>query len=107
LGHKTSQCVIFRDLVQKALQEGRLKFGEKPKSKQQVDEDPLQIADAAYTEPFECLMLEALNLTEGGQLISIPEEEYENKVEEVYPQAGETLLDFLQRCKENDGEATL
>ncbi|KAK2384028.1 hypothetical protein QL285_071424 [Trifolium repens] len=52
-------------------------------------------------------MLEALNLTEGGQLVSIPEEEYENKVEEVYPQAGETLLDFLQRCKENDGEATL
>ncbi|WJX16101.1 hypothetical protein P8452_06177 [Trifolium repens] len=107
LGHKTSQCVLFRDLVQKALQEGRLKFGEKPKSKQQVDEDPLQIADAAYTEPFECLMLEALNLTEGGQLVSIPEEEYENKVEEVYPQPGETLLDFLQRCKENDGEATL
>ncbi|KAK2384605.1 hypothetical protein QL285_071934 [Trifolium repens] len=107
LGHKTSQCVLFRDLVQKALQEGRLKFGEKPKSKQLVDEDPLQIADAAYTEPFECLMLEALNLTEGGQLVSIPEEEYENKVEEVYPQPGETLLDFLQRCKENDGEATL
>ncbi|WJX20372.1 hypothetical protein P8452_09935 [Trifolium repens] len=50
---------------------------------------------------------QALNLTEGGQLVSIPEEEYENKVEEVYPQAGETLLDFLQRCKENDGEATL
>ncbi|KAK2444838.1 hypothetical protein QL285_015833 [Trifolium repens] len=107
LGHKTSQCVLFRDLVQKALQEGRVKFGEKPKSKQLVDEDPLQIADAAYTEPFECLMLEALNLTEGGQLVSIPEEEYENKVEEVYPQPGETLLDFLQRCKENDGEATL
>ncbi|WJX12400.1 hypothetical protein P8452_02908 [Trifolium repens] len=107
LGHKTSQCVLFRDLVQKALQEGRLKFGEKPKSKQQVDENPLQIADAAYTEPFECLMIEALNLTEGGQLVFIPEEEYENKVEEVYPQAGETLLDFLQRCKENDGEATL
>src|ERR1044072_2213563 len=28
LGHKTSQCVLFRDLVQEAIKEGRLKFGE-------------------------------------------------------------------------------
>lgn len=27
LGHKTPQCVLFRDLVQKALKEGRLLFG--------------------------------------------------------------------------------
>ena len=31
LGHKTSQCVLFRDLVQDAIKEGRLKFGDKPK----------------------------------------------------------------------------
>ncbi|XP_058778195.1 uncharacterized protein LOC131652365, partial [Vicia villosa] len=43
LGHKTSQCVLFRDLVQKALKEGRLQFGEKPKSSMQVDTDPLQV----------------------------------------------------------------
>lgn len=32
LGHKTSRCVLFRDLVQKALKEGMLQFGEKPKA---------------------------------------------------------------------------
>ncbi|XP_058776003.1 uncharacterized protein LOC131650309, partial [Vicia villosa] len=50
LGHKTSQCVLFRDLVQKALKEGRLQFGEKPKSSMQVDSDPLQIVAFAITE---------------------------------------------------------
>ncbi|XP_050883426.1 uncharacterized protein LOC127086673 [Lathyrus oleraceus] len=42
LGHKTSQCVLFKDLVHKALKEGRLQFGEKPKALMQVDDDPLQ-----------------------------------------------------------------
>ncbi|XP_058724676.1 uncharacterized protein LOC131596119, partial [Vicia villosa] len=50
LGHKTSQCVLFRDLVQKALKEGRLQFGEKPKSSMQVDTNPLQVEEAHYTE---------------------------------------------------------
>ena len=30
LGHKTSQCFLFRDLVQQALKEGRLEFADKP-----------------------------------------------------------------------------
>jgi len=29
LGHNISHCVLFRDFVQKALNEGRLKFGDK------------------------------------------------------------------------------
>lgn len=41
IGHKTSQCIIFRDLVQGALKEGRLKFGDKAKTPMQVDDDPL------------------------------------------------------------------
>ncbi|XP_045831224.1 uncharacterized protein LOC123922561 [Trifolium pratense] len=56
LGHKTAQCVLFRDLVQKALKDGRLKFGEKSKQQMKIDEDPLQISDASYVEPVECLM---------------------------------------------------
>ncbi|XP_050890974.1 uncharacterized protein LOC127096451 [Lathyrus oleraceus] len=40
LVHKTHQCVLFRDLVQKALKEGRLQFGER--QKMQVDFDPLK-----------------------------------------------------------------
>jgi len=30
-GHNTSRCVVFRDSVQKALDEGRLKFADRPK----------------------------------------------------------------------------
>ena len=41
LGHKTSHCFLFRDLVQTAIQEGRLKFGEKPKNQMKIDADPL------------------------------------------------------------------
>ena len=62
LGHKTSQCFLFRDLVQNAIQEGRLKFGEKSKNQMKIDADPLQVAEANYTEPTEVNMVEA---TEG------------------------------------------
>ncbi|XP_050915346.1 uncharacterized protein LOC127130366 [Lathyrus oleraceus] len=41
LGHKTSQCFLFRDLVQNSIQEGRLKFGDKTQSQMKVDYDPL------------------------------------------------------------------
>lgn len=41
----------FRDLVQNVIQEGRLKFGEKPKSQMKIDSDPLQVADTHYIEP--------------------------------------------------------
>lgn len=42
IGHKTSQCFLFRDLVQKAIVDGRLKFGEKTKAQMRIDSDPLQ-----------------------------------------------------------------
>ncbi|XP_050918925.1 uncharacterized protein LOC127136411 [Lathyrus oleraceus] len=48
-GHKTSQCFLFRDLVQNTIQEGRLKFGDKPRSQMKIDSDPLQIVEAHYT----------------------------------------------------------
>jgi hypothetical protein len=37
-------------LVQKALNEGRLKFGDKSKPQMQVDVDPLKAVDAMYPE---------------------------------------------------------
>jgi len=37
-------------LVQKALNEGRLKFGDKSKPQMQVDVDPLKAVDEMYTE---------------------------------------------------------
>lgn len=51
LGHKPSQCFLFRDLMQNAIQEGRLNFGDKPRSQMKIDFDPLQIVEAHYTEP--------------------------------------------------------
>jgi len=42
LGHNLSRYTRFRDSVQKALNEGRLKFGEKTKQPMQVDADPLK-----------------------------------------------------------------
>ncbi|XP_050909200.1 uncharacterized protein LOC127122971 [Lathyrus oleraceus] len=59
LGHKTYQCVLFRDLVQKALKEGRLQFGERPKM--QVDYDPLKLEEALHVEPLECMVVETID----------------------------------------------
>jgi len=42
--------MVFRDSVQKELDEGRLKFGDKPKQPMQVDVDPLKKADSMYLE---------------------------------------------------------
>ena len=50
LGHKTSHCVLFRDLVQRALNEGRLKFRDKTNPQMQVDVDPLKDVNAMYTK---------------------------------------------------------
>ncbi|KAK2422316.1 hypothetical protein QL285_032860 [Trifolium repens] len=97
LGHRTSQCVLFRDLVQKALNEGRLKFGEKPKATK-ADAEPSQNADTLYAEPQAIMMVEAMEITE-VQVEKIPEEEYFEKMKVVYPRAEEDLIDFLNRCK--------
>ncbi|XP_050876761.1 uncharacterized protein LOC127080493 [Lathyrus oleraceus] len=45
------------DLVQNVIQEGRLKFRDKPRSQMKIDSDPLQVADAHYTEPDEVNMV--------------------------------------------------
>ena len=55
LGHKTSQCFLFRDLVQGAIKDERLKFADKPPMK--IDTNPLQ-ADANYVEPSSINMVE-------------------------------------------------
>ncbi|AES96971.2 hypothetical protein MTR_5g043720 [Medicago truncatula] len=49
-----------RDLVQRALSEGRLKFGDKTKPQMQVDVDPLKDVNAMYTEVASCNVVEAI-----------------------------------------------
>ena len=60
LGHKTSHCVLFKDLVQRALNEGILKFGDKTKPQMEVDVDPLKDVDAMYAEVASCNIVEAI-----------------------------------------------
>ncbi|MCH81201.1 hypothetical protein A2U01_0001985 [Trifolium medium] len=105
LGHKTYQCVLFRDLVQKALNEGRLKFADKAKPQMKVDTDPLpKTADSNYVEILHCNMVD---MVDPAPIKSIPEPEYEKKIQEVYPKAEEELVDFLNRCKLNNSEVML
>src|SRR4051812_40301704 len=59
LGHKTSQCFLFRDLIQNALNDGRLKFADKTKIQMRVDTNPLNIADASFCEVEDINMVEA------------------------------------------------
>lgn len=59
LDHNTSQCFLFRDLVQNAINDRRLKFKDMGKANMKIDFDPLQMADAYYTEHVNVHMIEA------------------------------------------------
>ncbi|MCI96424.1 hypothetical protein A2U01_0117724, partial [Trifolium medium] len=66
--------------------EGRLKFEDKSKPQMKVDSDPLKVAETSFVEPFEWLMVEAVEAT---TMQTVTEEEYVEKIKEVYPQAEE------------------
>ncbi|XP_050889499.1 uncharacterized protein LOC127094751 [Lathyrus oleraceus] len=73
-------------LVQKAMKDGRLQFGENPKSLMKVDSDPKKTEDANYTKPMEILMVEAaegsnLEVNKGEQISAISD----SNVQPVYP----------------------
>lgn len=57
LGHKISQCVICRDLIQNVLKDGRLKFGDTSKQPMKIDVDPLQVEDSNSVEPVNTMMV--------------------------------------------------
>ncbi|XP_050909590.1 uncharacterized protein LOC127123415 [Lathyrus oleraceus] len=93
---KRLNVLFFRDLVQNAIQEGRLKFNDKTRSQMKIDSDPLQITEAHYTEP------EEVNFTEVADDLCMTEviEDFVNglvmvRVHEYFEQA--PLGDFAQR----------
>ena len=47
--HKTNNCVHFRELIQKAIKEGRLTFKAKD-GKMKVDIDPFEVS-SSFAEP--------------------------------------------------------
>ncbi|XP_058775231.1 uncharacterized protein LOC131649487 [Vicia villosa] len=55
LGHSTSQCFLFRDLVQKSLQEGHLKFAAR---KMKIDSDPLRHEEDLFVETVDINMVD-------------------------------------------------
>ncbi|PNX81972.1 hypothetical protein L195_g037997, partial [Trifolium pratense] len=69
-----------------------------------IDYDPLQVAETSFVEPFECMMVEAIEAT---TMQAVSEEEYAEKIKGVYPQPEEELVDFLNRCKLSNKEVML
>ncbi|XP_058733315.1 uncharacterized protein LOC131604916 [Vicia villosa] len=55
LGHSTSRCFLFRDLVQKSLHEGRLKFATR---RVKIDADPLKQEEALFADVVDINMVE-------------------------------------------------
>jgi hypothetical protein len=52
-------------------------------------------------------MVDVMDLSGGTHIVAVPEEEYVEKINVVYPRAEEELIDFLQRCKLNKTEVVL
>jgi len=124
LGHNLSRCSRFRDSMQKALDEGRLKFGDKAKQPMQVDVDPLKKADSMYAEIVDINMVDISQglgagdsveasmpkkkLQEDTEMVTedhqsdnamVTEDQFEEKMRVAYPRAEEDLINFLNRCK--------
>jgi len=129
LGHNLSRCTRFRDSVEKALEEGRLKFGDKAKQPMQVDADPLKTVDSMYAEVVGINMvgiygeLMAIETpAHGGDLPAdvekvaedhhldaemVTKDQFAEKMKAAYPEAEEDLIDFLNRCKISNTHAML
>lgn len=132
LGHNLSRYTRFRDSVQKALDEGRLKFGYKAKHSMQVDADPLKKVESMYAEvvainmvdisdefgtelppedpaPEAKLQTDAEMVTEDYPFENamVTEDQFAEKGKVAYPKAEEDLVDFLNRCKISNTNAIL
>ena len=122
LGHNTSRCSLFRDLVQKGLNEGRLKFGNKPKPQIQVDSDPLKDVSMLYTNIAGCNMVEVIidafedlslevevgieadvaecrlvDITKDAEHVeeTVPEPQFDEKLKIAYPTVEEELIEIF------------
>ncbi|XP_050897190.1 uncharacterized protein LOC127104008 [Lathyrus oleraceus] len=103
LGHNTSNCYLFRDSVQKAIQEGRLKFAGR---RMKIDANPLHQEEALFAEPVEINMVEITEYDEANMLEQTGESPDVDKAE-VYLRTDEDLVDFLYRCKNKGSQVCL
>ncbi|RYQ82169.1 hypothetical protein Ahy_B10g100778 [Arachis hypogaea] len=98
--HLTNSCVHFRDLIQGAIMEGRLKFDD-GKKEIKVDVDPFE-ADASFVEP--CF---GVNMVGMSYDFDVALDDFQSQVRSVYPRAGDGLLDFLVQQKIKDRDVSL
>jgi hypothetical protein len=117
-------------LVQKALNEGRLNFGDKSKPQMQIDVDPLNVSNAMYAEHVDCIMVDVVidvvkdliveantnvvdcqvvKATKCPKIATevISKSQFSEKMKVAYPMAEEELIDFLHRCKLNNSKVTM
>ena len=118
--------------MQKALDEERLKFGDKAKQPMQVDADPLKKADSMYAEIVDVNMVNVSEVVSTGistgmtlpkenalvdvEMVAenhpfenavVTEDQLAEKMTAAYPKAEEDLIDFLNRCKISNTNAML
>jgi len=118
--------------VQKALDEGKLKFGDKAKQPMQVDADPMKKADSMYAKIIGINMVDIVedfgrqlpaekpasseNPQAKDEMVTndrrsadalITEDQLVKKMEMAYPKAEEDLIDFLNWCKISNNHAML
>jgi len=85
LGHNLCRCTRFRDSVQKVLDEGMLKFGEKSKQPMQVDADPIKKTDSMFVDVADINMVEISEEIVAGNFVetSMPKEKFQTDTEMV------------------------
>ncbi|XP_058775588.1 uncharacterized protein LOC131649855 [Vicia villosa] len=92
-----------RDLVQKSLQEGRLKFAAR---RMKIDTDPLKQEDALFVDLVNINMVELTELPD-NMLEESTGESPQVQLADMYPRMDKDLLDFLFRCKNKDSQVGL
>ncbi|KEH41558.1 hypothetical protein MTR_1g052285 [Medicago truncatula] len=121
LGHNLSLCTRFRDSVHKALDEGRLKFGEKTKQPMQVDVEPSKKVDSICHRAVDNeLPIGAQSLKETPpndvEMVAedhqfddtmVTEDQFTENMKVAYLKVEEDLVDFLNRCKISNINAML
>lgn len=101
MGHETSQCVPFRDLVQNALKDGRLKFADKQKPC--PEEEAETKVKALFVEPVDIMVVDTVDSV--GAEDNKPN--CEDQAARAYPKAEEELVEFLNCFRSKDSEVIL
>ena len=101
-GHTANNCVHFRELIQKAIKEGRLTFNAKD-GKMKVDIDPFEVS-SNFAEPALILAniaeIKINHIDNPGRLqwTDEVERDYSESIKQpIFLTSGESLFDFLSR----------